>query len=542
MSTTFNLDTHPVVALRPHVTPPYSWIGHIPFAYLIVDLLRPRRLVELGTHSGNSYLAFCQAVEYLDIECQCVAVDSWEGDAHAQLYGEGVYATLSAYHDPRYGRFSRLHRSLFDDAVSEFADGSVDLLHIDGLHTYDAVRHDFETWLPKLSRRAVVLFHDTAVRERDFGVWQFFAEAKQHYPGVDFTHSNGLGVLLVGDEPNPAVVTFIEAMRERDASIQSFLEALVIDPIVAHAGSQSATLQNCRVYFRHPDEEYREAIQTCRSRSAEPGPTLLRFPLPDERLQPIVRVDPAEIPGIFGISNITLLDGTGEVLLAVDDFTSRVRAVRGRLLHATEPNSLRWISLDGDPYIEFDFSGLSAHVFEAARGIEIGIIYEVPVVDEASQLALGSLSVTIDDILERQSEEAHWATTMAAVATNVDAIQQRTLGILETTTVQQVAVEEGRAGLAATHERMHIISGAIERSEVLLADLRHALNCNAQFNLDAANLRASIEAESRDAFVQVHGALSNLQQQQESLAETITAVKEISNGLKERLARPWWKR
>jgi len=118
MTADFRLQEHPLVLMRPRIVPPYGWVGHIPFAYLAVDLLRPANIVELGTHSGNSYLAFCQAVEALGLASRCTAVDTWQGDEHALHYGEQVYQSLRARHDPLYGQFSRLLRCRFDDAAA----------------------------------------------------------------------------------------------------------------------------------------------------------------------------------------------------------------------------------------------------------------------------------------------------------------------------------------------------------------------------------------------------------------------------------------
>ena len=54
-----------------------AWYAHVPFAHWIVTVTRPRLLVELGTHNGVSYSAFCEAVVNGKLETRCFAVHPW---------------------------------------------------------------------------------------------------------------------------------------------------------------------------------------------------------------------------------------------------------------------------------------------------------------------------------------------------------------------------------------------------------------------------------------------------------------------------------
>lgn len=122
-----------------------AWYGHVPFGHWLVCNTKPRLLVELGTHSGVSYAAFCEAVLRMRLPTICFAVDTWKGDEHAGLYGEEVYEDLVRFNSARYAAFSKLMRTTFDEAASCFADNSIDILHIDGFHSYEAAKHDFES-------------------------------------------------------------------------------------------------------------------------------------------------------------------------------------------------------------------------------------------------------------------------------------------------------------------------------------------------------------------------------------------------------------
>lgn len=214
---------HPVCLEVPHrLTPGSAWHEHIPFAMLLVDLLRPKTIVELGTYSGDSYCAFCQAVKALDLETSCYAVDTWAGDPHAGLYGPEVLADLRAHHDPLYASFSRLMQSTFDEAVEHFTDGEIDLLHIDGYHAYQAIVHDFETWLPKMSERGVVLLHDINVRQKDFGIGRFWKEVKARYHHFELLHGHGLGLIAVGDVHPEILRDLLDLSPEDSVVVRDF--------------------------------------------------------------------------------------------------------------------------------------------------------------------------------------------------------------------------------------------------------------------------------------------------------------------------------
>src|SRR5918999_939994 len=98
-SVPFNPLNHPICLEHPLRLAPSTWIQHVPFGMFLVDALRPGVIVELGTHYGVSYCAFCQAVKHLETETRCFAVDTWEGDSQTGFYGREVLVDLRRHHD-----------------------------------------------------------------------------------------------------------------------------------------------------------------------------------------------------------------------------------------------------------------------------------------------------------------------------------------------------------------------------------------------------------------------------------------------------------
>lgn len=222
-----NPSDYPVCLTIPKRLTSYSsWIGHIPFAMLLVDALRPTGIVELGSYTGESFCAFCQAVKELKLNTRTYAIDTWKGDHQTLFYDSFIMEDLLEHCNLYYKDSALLIQRTFDEALPLFENSSVELLHIDGLHTYEAVKHDFETWLPKMSAKGVILFHDTNVKVKDFGVWKFWDEIKNKYPSFSFEHSAGLGIIACGKDVPPFIKNLASLSSAETEKIRLFFSKL----------------------------------------------------------------------------------------------------------------------------------------------------------------------------------------------------------------------------------------------------------------------------------------------------------------------------
>jgi hypothetical protein len=235
-----------------------TWVDHLPFAYDLVGALRPDVIVELGTQAGLSYFCFCQAAREHGLSTRTFAVDTWRGDAHTDAYDEKIYEQVASHNAAHYADTSTLLRMLFEEALGRFENESIDLLHIDGYHTYEAVRGDFEAWYPKvrpgascLSRRcrAAHGFRRLALLGGNDGKYE-----TSRFGGF------GLGVLR---KPGPRADPLFDLLFSKDEQTADRLRALYVH-LAEH---QELERKNERL------EAMKEAIRAQRAAQAAKEPT-----------------------------------------------------------------------------------------------------------------------------------------------------------------------------------------------------------------------------------------------------------------------------
>jgi predicted O-methyltransferase YrrM len=163
----------------------FNWRDHRQFADWLVRRIQPETVVDLGV--DYAYSTFCFAVPQIG---HIYGIDSFEGDSFAGIRNTYDYV-LEKQKELELNNITFI-KGYFDDVVKTW-NNPIDILHIDGLHTYEAVKNDFEKWSPFVKENGIILFHDTMVENPEFGVSRFFNEI--NLPKTNFKHCNGLGVV-----------------------------------------------------------------------------------------------------------------------------------------------------------------------------------------------------------------------------------------------------------------------------------------------------------------------------------------------------------
>lgn len=178
------------------------WVGHRYFVYDFIEYVKPKTIIELGSYYGCSTYAILQAIKDFALDSTMYAIDTWGGDIFTSHdYEEDIYGEFSKIHEQVFSELKLVKlRMTFDEAVKSFHDKSIDLLHIDGSHTYEEVKHDYETWKSKVSDDGVILFHDISEDKlygETMGSCLFWKELSKEYDcTLEFDFSYGLGVVF----------------------------------------------------------------------------------------------------------------------------------------------------------------------------------------------------------------------------------------------------------------------------------------------------------------------------------------------------------
>ena len=169
-----------------------------------VEVVRPQRMLEIGTANGGSLFCFARLAHP---SAHIISVDLPHGD-----FGGGY----PPWKLPLYRAFANPSQRLDlirDDShaastlerVTALLGGApLDFLFIDGDHTYDGVRQDYETFSPLVCSGGLIAFHDIAepdpqvVAESGIGydvgeVPRFWSELRTRPDAQEFISGSGRG-------------------------------------------------------------------------------------------------------------------------------------------------------------------------------------------------------------------------------------------------------------------------------------------------------------------------------------------------------------
>ena len=166
---------------------PTAWTGHADFAIRLVKTFNPKVTVDLGVDFGFSTFSLAYANKG-----EVYGIDWFQGDEHTGH--RNTFDSVTSLYNELKSVYSipdiTFIKGSFDD-VAKTWNKQIDILHIDGLHTFDAVKSDYDTWIRHCHSNSIILFHDVESFPDSVGLFFNSLEGYKTIRGG----SAGLGIL-----------------------------------------------------------------------------------------------------------------------------------------------------------------------------------------------------------------------------------------------------------------------------------------------------------------------------------------------------------
>lgn len=155
----------------------------------LVAKINPKNILEIGTWKGYSAETWIKAFKpdiFITIEKDDISIHEY--NVHTNIGYKSWYNSDS--HDPKVLR-----------DVKIYSPEGFNYFFIDGDHSYEGVRKDFEMYSPLVKKGGIIALHDTCYHaDKTEEVDIFWNEIKNKYPYVEIKagkNSTGIGIIFV---------------------------------------------------------------------------------------------------------------------------------------------------------------------------------------------------------------------------------------------------------------------------------------------------------------------------------------------------------
>jgi predicted O-methyltransferase YrrM len=169
--------------------------------YKTVGGLNPKTVLEIGTYKGGTLYLWCQAAAD---HATIVSIDFPMGElTHPFSLRRRLFYRHFARTPAQKLHFiaADSHRQQTLDRVKAALQGqTIDFLFIDGDHSYEGVKQDFDMYAPLVSPGGLIAFHDILPRPQlpQIKVYQFWQETRKKYDSHEIVARQGDMAEMIG--------------------------------------------------------------------------------------------------------------------------------------------------------------------------------------------------------------------------------------------------------------------------------------------------------------------------------------------------------